>query len=87
MQKFDMERFNLHKLKEVEDVEHHQVKNLNRFPALENLDDDVDYNFHFEYLRCATSEVIKETGLEVNIEKTKHLLISRHQNARKNQIL
>jgi hypothetical protein len=43
-QKFDMERFNLKKLNEVEGKEEYQVKISNRFTALENLCDDGDTN-------------------------------------------
>jgi hypothetical protein len=44
IQQFDMERFNLKKLDEVEGEEQYWVEISNRFPALENLDDDVDIN-------------------------------------------
>jgi hypothetical protein len=51
MQKFDMERFNLWKLNEAESEEHYQIKNSNRFAALENLEDDVDINRAWETIR------------------------------------
>ena len=38
-QKFDVERFNLWKLREQEIRNQHQIKISNRFPALENLND------------------------------------------------
>jgi hypothetical protein len=44
MQKFDMERFNLKKLDEVEGKEQYRVEISNRFAALENFNDDVDIN-------------------------------------------
>jgi hypothetical protein len=40
------------------------------------------YNTHKEIQR--NSDTIKEVGLEVNIEKTKYMLLSCHQNAGKN---
>jgi hypothetical protein len=42
MQRFDMDRFNLTKLYDVEVKEQCQVKISNRFATLENLDDDDD---------------------------------------------
>jgi len=41
-QKFDMEKFKLKQLNDVEATEQNQVKFRNRFAALENLDDDDD---------------------------------------------
>jgi hypothetical protein len=49
--KFDMERFNLKKLNEVESEEQYQVKIPDRFAALENLYDDVDINRAWETIR------------------------------------
>jgi hypothetical protein len=48
MQKFDMERFNLKKLDEVEGKEQYRVEISNKRAALENLDDDVDINRAWE---------------------------------------
>jgi hypothetical protein len=44
---FDVERFNLKKLSDVEDKEEYNVKISNRFVALENLD-DMDMNRFWE---------------------------------------
>jgi hypothetical protein len=49
--RFHMERFNLKKLKEVEDEEQYGVEISNRFAALENLDDEVDINRAWETVR------------------------------------
>jgi hypothetical protein len=38
-QKLDVEKFNLKKLSELEVMKDYQVEILNRFPALENLND------------------------------------------------
>jgi hypothetical protein len=57
-QKFDMERFNLKELDEVEAKEQYRVEISNRFAALENLDDDVDINRAWEAIR----ENIKISG-------------------------
>jgi hypothetical protein len=47
--------------------------------------DDVDhYNTYIDYVRENTETLIdasKEVGLKVNTEKTKYMLLSRHQNA------
>ena len=43
-QKFDVERFNLRKLTELEVRKQHQFKISNRFAALENLNDFKDIN-------------------------------------------
>jgi hypothetical protein len=51
MQKFDMERFSLKKLNEVEGKEQYQVEITNRFAALENNDDYVDINIAWETVR------------------------------------
>jgi hypothetical protein len=49
--KFDMERFNLKKLREAEGKEKYQVKISNRFAALGNLDGDVDMKRVWETIR------------------------------------
>jgi hypothetical protein len=41
-QNFDMERFNLRKLNELEVRKQYQIKILNRFVVLENLNDSED---------------------------------------------
>ena len=43
-QKFDVERFNLRKLSELEVRKQHQIEITNRFAALENLKDSEDIN-------------------------------------------
>jgi hypothetical protein len=45
MQKFDMERFNLKRLNDMEVKEQYQIKISNRFADLENLDDNDNLNF------------------------------------------
>jgi hypothetical protein len=40
----DMEKFNLKKLDKVQGKEQYRLETTNSFPALENLDDDVDIN-------------------------------------------
>jgi hypothetical protein len=51
MQKFDMERFNLKKLDEVEGKEQYRVEISYRFAALENLDNDVNISRPSEIIR------------------------------------
>jgi hypothetical protein len=46
-QKFDMERFNLRNLIDVEVKEFYQVKISNRFAGLENFDDDDDDDMYY----------------------------------------
>jgi hypothetical protein len=50
-QKFDMERFNLRRLNNVEVKELRWVEISNRFAALENLDDDVDISRAWKSIR------------------------------------
>jgi hypothetical protein len=47
-QRFDMERFNLKKLNEVEGKEQCRVEVSNRFTALEDLDTEVEINSAWE---------------------------------------
>jgi hypothetical protein len=51
MQKFDIGEFSLKKLDKVEGKEQYRVEMSNRFPALENSDDDVDINRAWETIR------------------------------------
>jgi hypothetical protein len=44
MQKFDMGKFNLKKLNDIEVKEQYQVKIFSRFAVLESLNDNVDFN-------------------------------------------
>jgi hypothetical protein len=46
-----MERFDIKKLKEIEDEEQYCVKISNRFAALENLGTEVDINRAWETIR------------------------------------
>jgi hypothetical protein len=50
-QRFDMERFNLKKLKDVESKEQFRVEVSNRFAALEDLDAEVEINSAWETIR------------------------------------
>jgi hypothetical protein len=47
-QKFNVERFNLRKLSQVEVRKQYQIKIANGFTALENLDDNEDINWAWE---------------------------------------
>jgi hypothetical protein len=47
-QRFNMERFILNKLNELEDKEKYHVEISNRFAALENLDTEVEINSAWE---------------------------------------
>jgi hypothetical protein len=49
--RFDMERFNLEKLNDVEGKEQFRVEVLNRFAALEDLDAEVEINSAWETIR------------------------------------
>jgi hypothetical protein len=51
VQKFDVKRFNLNKLNNVEIQEQYQVKISNRFVALENLNDNADIKRTWESIR------------------------------------
>jgi 50S ribosomal subunit-associated GTPase HflX len=50
-QKFDGERFNMRKLKELEIKKKHQIEITNRFAALEVLDGDEDINRAWENMK------------------------------------
>jgi len=50
-QKFDVERFNLRKLSQLEDRMQYQIKFLNRFAALENLNDTKDINRAWDIMK------------------------------------
>jgi hypothetical protein len=50
-QRFDMERFNLKKLNDVEGKEQFRVEVLNRFSAFEDLDTEVEINSAWETIR------------------------------------
>jgi hypothetical protein len=50
-QNFDLERFDLKKLDDVEVKEKYQVEISNRFVALENLDESFDINNAWESIR------------------------------------
>jgi lipoate-protein ligase A len=51
MQNFDLERFDLKKLSDVEIKEKYQVEISNRVAALENLDESFDINNAWESIR------------------------------------
>jgi hypothetical protein len=65
VQKFDMEKFNLKKLNDVEVKEQYQVKNSNMFAPLKNLDNDdndnVDTNRAWESIRQNTKPSVTES--------------------------
>jgi hypothetical protein len=68
-QKFDLERFDLKKLKDVEDKEKYQVEISNRFVALESLDESFDINSAWESVR----ENIKISAKDnLGYQKLKH---------------
>jgi hypothetical protein len=50
-QKFDLERFDLEKLDDIEVKEKYQVEISNRFTALESLDESSDINNAWESIR------------------------------------
>jgi hypothetical protein len=58
-QKFDLERFNLGKLDELEVRKQYQIKISNRFAALENVSDSEDINRAWEYIKEYTKTSAK----------------------------
>jgi len=50
-QKFQVDRFNLRKLSELEVRKQYQIKFLNRFAALENLNNSKDINMAWENIK------------------------------------
>jgi hypothetical protein len=72
MQKFDMERFNLKKLYEVEGKEQYHVEISNKFTALENFDDDDDDdNRAWETIRQKIKISTKESPGYYELKKCK----------------
>jgi hypothetical protein len=68
-QNFDLERFDLKKLNDVEVKEKYQVEISNRFPALESLDESFDMDNAWESIR----ENIKTSAKEnLGYQKLKH---------------
>jgi len=60
-QKFEGERFNLEKLKELEVKEKYQIEIKNRFAALENLNVDEDVNRVWENIKKNFKTAAKES--------------------------
>jgi len=60
-QKYEEERFNLGKLKELEVKEKYQIEITNRFAALENLNVDEDVNMVWENIKENLKTVAKES--------------------------
>ena len=60
-QKFEGERFNMRKLKEVEVKEKYQIEITNRFAALENLNVDEDVNRVWENIKENIKTAAKES--------------------------
>jgi hypothetical protein len=68
-QNFDLERYNLKKLDDVEVEEKYQVEISNRFAALESLDESFDINNAWESIRENTNTSTKEN---LGYQKLKH---------------
>jgi predicted lipase len=60
-QKFDVERFNLRKLNELEFRKQYQIKILNKFAALENLHGGKDINRAWENIKENIKTSAKES--------------------------
>ena len=60
-QKFEGERFNLRKLKDLEVKEKYQIEITNRFAALENLNVDEDVNRVWENIKENSKTAAKES--------------------------
>ena len=64
-QRFDRQRFNLKKLNESEVREQYQIEIINKFAALENLNDDEDVNRTWENVKENIQTSAKESlGLD-----------------------
>jgi hypothetical protein len=72
-QRFHTERFNLKKLNEVEGKEKYRVNQLG--DSIDTIEKNTE----------TLINVTKEVGLEINVEKTKYMLLSRQQNASQNR--
>jgi len=71
-QKFEGERFNLRKLKELEVKEKYQIQFTNRFAALENLIVDEDVNRVWETLKRTSKLQIKRAWVCTNGNSINH---------------
>jgi hypothetical protein len=68
-QNFDVERFNLRKLSELEFRKQYQMKISNRFAALENLNDSEDINLAWENIKQDIQTSAKDSlGLSIRTE-------------------
>jgi hypothetical protein len=70
-QRFDMERFSVKKLNEVEGKEHVRVEVSNRFAALEDLGTEVEINSAWETIRENIKISAKESLGYVELKKHK----------------
>ena len=70
-QRFDRQRFNLRKLNEPEVREHYQIEIINRFAALENMNNDEGVNRTWDHIKENIQTSAKESlGLhELNQNK------------------
>jgi len=64
--KFDVERFNLRRLSELEDKKQYQIEITNRLAALENLSDGEDRNRIGRTLRRISKPQLKEVQVCMN---------------------
>jgi hypothetical protein len=69
--RFHMERFNLKKLNKVEGNEQFRVEVSNRFPALEDLDTDVEINIAWETIRENINVSDKKSLSDIELKKHK----------------
>jgi hypothetical protein len=78
--KFQMERFNLKKLNEVEGKEKYHVEVLNSFAALEDLDAEVEINTIWETIRDKIKISAKESLGHYDLKQHKPGLMKDAQN-------
>ena len=74
-QKFDVERFNLRQLREIEVREQYQIKISNRCAALENLNDSEDINSAWKNIKENTKPQIKTIYICMNSSSKNHGLM------------
>jgi hypothetical protein len=71
LQRFDIERFNLKKLNEVEGKEKYHIEVSNKFSPLEDLDAEVEINSAWETIRVNITISAKESLVYYELRKHK----------------
>jgi hypothetical protein len=69
--KFDVEKFNLRKINELEVMKHYHIEITNKSAVLENLNDSEDINMAWENFRENTKSSARETVVPYKLKQHK----------------